>query len=569
MHSRKLDLTEQFGRTVIRMMRLVTIGVSAAIATLAIQPATADMSSTTWGPATNLSTVGYDVTFPAVATSDDASRAVSLFTHDLGSSSGQTLASSYSDGGWEQHAVGVPAWPIGNQRVAMSADGAGAIGVQNAGTVNGYAVIASTVWDGDSWSGPIIRTATNANADGPALAGSDTMSSGTMAYLSGPLGSRTLNFVRWSGGTWTSPSPLSGSGAFPPSIDVSGDGARTVLAWRQVVLGQSFIQTRTLNNTTASATSVIASGVNEVEPRVSASTDGLTAFVVWLEPSGANRLIRSSRLSGGTWSPPVTVSTAGPSAGPPRILTSADGSRAVAAWVDGNTVRSATWQGSWGAADTVFDEGTTVSGLEIAGSQDVSVVTAIWTGLLDSFWRIRSSTKAAGVWSPPATLSKALTNGVGANIDSSADGLKTVAVWHEGISGQPKTVRSARATTSVTPDPKPDPTTPAVPDPAPPATTTISGWPKRIQAKKRKVTVKASVTPGLSRQVLLQSKKCQKRKCRWRTVKSKNTGPQATATVRFTMKAVPGRRYRLSVPATSTATAAEGRAAKVVAAKRR
>ncbi len=564
MHSRNLDLTEQFRRTVIRMRRLVTIGVSVAIATLGVQPAMADTSTTTWGSATNLSTVGYDVTFPVVAVSGDASRAVALFTHDQGASSAQTLASTYSATGWEQHAVGATAWPIGNQRVVMSADGSKAVGVQNAGTINGFAVITSTLWDGQSWSAPIVRTATNSNADGPALAGSDTLSAGTLAYLSGPLASRVVNYIRWSGGTWTSPTPLSGAGAFAPSIDVSADGSQTVLTWRLVLLGQSYIQTRTLNNNATSAVSTIASGVSEVEPRVSASADGSTAFVVWLEPSGPNRLIRSSRLSGGTWSPPVTVSTAGPSAGPPRILTSADGSRATAAWVDGNAIRSATWQGAWSGAATVADEGNTLGGLEIAGSADASVVTAVWSGLQDTFWRVRSSTRAADQWSAPVTLSKPSTNGLAANIDSSADGLTTFAVWHEGISGQPKTVRSARASTSIVPGPNPDPTTPVVPDPEP-AKTTISGWPKRIQAKKRKVTVKASVTPGLSRQVVLQSKKCRKKKCPWRTGKSKNAGPQATATVRFKIKAVPGRRYRLSVPATSTATAAEGRAAKVVA----
>jgi len=146
------------------------------------------------------------------------------------------------------------------------------------------------------------------------------------------------------------------------------------------------------------------------EPRLAVSPSG-GALAVWSRLDWLNTVQASSKLPGGAWGPPVTLSHPGEEARDPRVAINAAG-QAVVIWhtlSSEGAVKAAirTPQGSWGPVKTVSLPGYGAPGyMDIAMDPEGSAV-AVWVGYdygpLD--YIIQTATmSAAGEWAEPVEL---------------------------------------------------------------------------------------------------------------------------------------------------------------------
>lgn len=223
------------------------------------------------------------------------------------------------------------------------------------------------------------------------------------------------------GGGWTKPTQVdtgSTTQDAEPSMAVDGQG-RVVAAWRDHLPGRtgSVIRTSTLSGGTWSAAKDLSpSTTHAFEPEVAVDQEG-DAAIVWTEDLGASsgrHVVGAQRPAGGTWATSDITTAAGAAAA--TVAVQPDG-RAVALWTQGGTVQTAdrTSGGAW----------TTPRQLSASNGLDLSAV-ADRTGQVVAAWRSASTTgpstietatrPANGDWTATSTLATA-TSGLAWQLD--------------------------------------------------------------------------------------------------------------------------------------------------------
>ena len=248
-------------------------------------------------------------------------------------------------------------------------------------------------------------------------------------------------------GLWPQPSTLSEQGlpADGPGIAVSADGQRQAAVWTANLNSEYWAKVATSadGGATWTAPKDLSSTNYETIGNASivSSTDGQRLTAVWIQydPYQARVRVRQSADAGTTWSPGVFVSGLGVGS-IPRAALSADGTMAAVVWTNQSThtpVQVATWTqqaGLWSAPKTVGPADEDAKYPRITSSADGQTLTVTW---VDGNNRLRAatSTDAGGNWTSARDLS---TSGLAANpadLAAAADGSRLVATWVEGDDG--------------------------------------------------------------------------------------------------------------------------------------
>ncbi|MCO5315238.1 MAG: hypothetical protein M9938_03625 [Solirubrobacterales bacterium] len=127
-----------------------------------------------------------------------------------------------------------------------------------------------------------------------------------------------------------------GQSAYSPQIGIAPDGTATVVWYRSN--GTSYIvqaSTRPAGGSFPVPVDLSAPGQSAFSPQIGIAPDG-TATVVWYRSNGTSYIVQAStRIPGGTFSPPVGLSAPGQSAYNLRVVSGRDGS-ATAVWSRSN-----------------------------------------------------------------------------------------------------------------------------------------------------------------------------------------------------------------------------------------
>jgi hypothetical protein len=269
-------------------------------------------------------------------------------------------------------------------------------------------------------------------------------------------------------GAWSSPTTLSATGADvdAPQVVVSSDGTRAAAIWQRGAYGSRVVQTAfaTITGNTAvwSSPGDLATGGDNIYPRIAMSADGSRATALWSHKEGSTWEVRSASatLSGNTpaWGAPMTLSAPGVSCAGGDVALSAAATRATAVWLreSGNITQSASGTiagttATWGTAVNLSNQGSSAGfyDAQVALSSDGTQATAVWAegaapGRLQSASAEVTGTDA--VWSGPVILQSTQYPSDPA-VALSADGTRAVAAWR-GWSGSAWQVQSAAASIS-------------------------------------------------------------------------------------------------------------------------
>lgn len=240
-------------------------------------------------------------------------------------------------------------------------------------------------------------------------------------------------------GPWSTPVDVSlpGHDASDVQVAVSDTGLATAI-WKRGNGVDTVIQSSTSQSggPWSLPVEISSAGGNAREPRVFASASGL-ATAVWLFDDGADLLVQSSySLGGAAWAQARTVSLAGGNADTPEITVSATG-LATAIWSrwDGLNwiIQASTSQsgGAWALPADLSLPGEDASGQQVASSQ-TGLVNAVWQRFDGANLRIQaSSARGAGGFTPPEDISLPGADAGDAQIAIDASDLVT-AVWERG-----------------------------------------------------------------------------------------------------------------------------------------
>ena len=231
-------------------------------------------------------------------------------------------------------------------------------------------------------------------------------------------------------GTFGAPITLSapGQGAYSPQVAVAADGT-TIASWSANGVVQA--RTRPPGGTFAPPVDLPPGA------QVAVGADGTTT-AVWYRRNGAdtNFVVQAStRPPGGTFGPPVDLSAPGEGAVAPRVAVGADGTT-TAIWdrllftnfsVTSRTVQAGTRPpgGTFGPPVDLSTPGRNVEGIQVVVAAD-GTTTAIWSRSPGSNGTVQASTRPpGGTFGAPVDLSS---NGSEYQVAAGADGT-TTAIW--------------------------------------------------------------------------------------------------------------------------------------------
>jgi hypothetical protein len=328
---------------------------------------------------------------------------------------------------------------------------------------NGSRVVlqASTSDNGGLWSPPATLSEAGLDAFEPQIT-VDNTGLATAVWVRSDDGSDSVVQASTSqnGGLWSSPATLSGVGRNGnlPHITVDNTGLATAV-WTAVVGINSVVQASTSDSggTWAPPVTISEVGQDAFAPRITVDNTGL-ATAVWTRSDGSNNVVQgSTSQNGGTWSSPVTISTAGQNTDTPDLTVDATG-RAAAVWIrsDGsnNVVQGSTSQngGTWAPPATLSDTGLDANSPHI--TVDINgYATAVWAGFDGSNPVVQASTsRNGGPWSPVATLSDVGHDADSPRLTVDNKGLAT-AVWSRSDDSENFLVQASTLDNSVAPTP--------------------------------------------------------------------------------------------------------------------
>ena len=342
-----------------------------------------------------------------------------------------------------------------NGDLAGSSEASTAIAVwaQSQGSARFQVWSANTTNAGSTWAAPTALSADNINAESPALAVSENGQRATVIWYLDNQAVRSASTAD-GGSTWakrTVAGPISTSRT--PDLAGSADGNRVIAVWGE-------FQTEDVLRYAVSADGGTTWGTPQDlsdpdfsadDPRVEMSSDGLDVVAAYVENDGVNDrvLVRTSTNGGIAWNPPQTLSDAGQNAGQPQVALSSDGSAIAVTWTrsDGLNQRaqvavSDDSGGTWSSPESLSSAGLDANNAAIDGSSDGRTLTVAWQISATSGYRIqsRSSTNAGVVWSAPVTHSAEDSAADDPDVVVSADGTTAAITWYRIISFNPTRV---------------------------------------------------------------------------------------------------------------------------------
>ncbi len=215
---------------------------------------------------------------------------------------------------------------------------------------------------------------------------------------------------------------------------IAPDGTGTVV-WERFDGATQIIQARTRpsGGSFGTAEDLSAPGQNAQLPQIAASPDG-TMTAVWVRDNGANEIIQAAtRPPGGSFGPPVNLSLPGRSAFNPQISTAPDGTTTVV-WErsDGSDfiIQAATRLpgGSFGAPVSLSAPGQDADDPQLATAPD-GTTTVVWRRDDGIFDRIQTATRTSGgSFGAPVNLSAPGGFGEDPQVATAPD-RTTTAVW--------------------------------------------------------------------------------------------------------------------------------------------
>lgn len=220
--------------------------------------------------------------------------------------------------------------------------------------------------------------------------------------------------------TWYSPTTLSSTmnASSDPYVGIDSNGNAEAV-W----IENGFLTSSSLpyGGSWTSSTAISNSGASE--PSLAVDLNG-NATAIWLEGTS---LLANTKLSGGSWGTAATLSSSNAAA--PNLAIDSNGN-AVAVWVEGGVIKSKTklFGGSWPmAADTL--SGINSGNPQIAvGSNGTAA--AVWEGISGGVNAIFSATKPmSGSWSASAAISSVANPSVNPQVTVDPSG-KVLAVWY-------------------------------------------------------------------------------------------------------------------------------------------
>jgi hypothetical protein len=262
------------------------------------------------------------------------------------------------------------------------------------------------------WSPPVTLSAPTplgVDATSPAVAVSSSGASAAAWVIAGNF--RTLQVAaRDVVGSWSAPqtlTPLTGASVADPAVAVSplGNAVAVWGIWRAGSPKGTALQasSRLAGGSWAPPVSLTAPAAGAGQPKVGMDAVG-NAVAVWLESTSSGSVVKSANLPiAGSWSKPVRLSPAGTTAAEPALAVNSLG-QAIAAWqtADGKILAAQRSQlGSWGAPVTLAPA---------AFQQGSPHVALNSTGVAGVIWSRAGTTLAAtrgllGSWSAPTALS--------------------------------------------------------------------------------------------------------------------------------------------------------------------
>jgi hypothetical protein len=348
-----------------------------------------------------------------------------------------------------------PGGGIENGGLATSGDGTRAVAVwaQHQGSAKFRVVTARTDDGGATWSAPDPRSSGTVNAEFPDVTMSDDGTRATVIWYTDFTLVRAASTAD-GGVTWTNRTiagPISASRN--PQLASSADGTRLVAIWGEFSTNDVLRISRSSDggNNWSTGADLSDPANSADDPAVALSADGLRAVAAYVQDNGANGLvrIRTSSDGGANWDPAVTLSDAGQNAGQPHITLSDDGKDVAVAWVRSDGLnsrvqirRSDDFGANWTATENLSVAGQDASGMQIAGSADGNDLTIAWqlTGASDRRIQSRSTSDGGLTWSPPATHSAEASTGDDPDVAVSSDGTTAAVSWYRLIDFNPSRV---------------------------------------------------------------------------------------------------------------------------------
>lgn len=220
--------------------------------------------------------------------------------------------------------------------------------------------------------------------------------------------------------TWYSPTTLSSTMnlSSDPCTGIDSNGNAEALWIENGVLTSSALP---YGGSWSSPTAISNSGASE--PYLAVDLNG-NATAIWLE--GSN-LFANTKSFGGSWNTPTTLSSM--NAATPNLAIDASGN-VVAVWVEGGVVKSKTklFGGSWPmAADTL--SGMNASNPQVAIGANGTAAT-VWEGISGGINAIFAANKPmSGSWNSPTVISNVANPSVNPQIAVDSNG-KAVAIWY-------------------------------------------------------------------------------------------------------------------------------------------
>lgn len=421
---------------------VLSTAVSGVVALVVVGLAVVGGSARAWATTvSDLSVPGDNASAPSIA-ADGLGNAVAVFRSHDGTVSRVQAVYRPVGGTWSAPVtLSVPGQEAFQPEPRVAVDGTGrAIAVWEA-SVDGVSRLQTADRRADgTWSTPVTLSGADHHAGSPAIAvdprgGATVVWHGSATSGDAPDDVRAIH--RPAGGTWGSPLVLADH-AVSPHVDVDGQG-NAVAVWTQSVDGILEVRTATLpsGRVWSKAVTLSEPGRDAKLPRVAVNASG-TAVAVWRGYDGSDWRVQAARRpSGGAWSAPALVSGSGRSAEDAEVALDGTGN-AVAVWrrdgvvnVDSDAVQVADLPagGSWSAPVTVSS--ADLPALEPKVSVDTrGNVVAAWRSGDGTNWRTVARRRPVGqLWGSELWLSDSGQNAFNQQITVDGQG-NAIAAWY-------------------------------------------------------------------------------------------------------------------------------------------
>ena len=423
------------------LRRLLTVSFAVALL-VPTSAAHADPVVTTWSPERNLSLPGAAAFSPDIVSASDGNTLIAAW-HRYDLLFTRIQVSRSTDGGqtWTTPRI-ISDNEAYNVELAVTPDASRAVAVWLRSDLVNNRVEAATSTDGGlTWTAQPFLSAAGQSASRTQVRISNDGNRVMAIWERVDAGKVRVQatFSTDGGGTWSTPETLSSAGtnAEGSQFTLSADGQRAAAVWQEAT---RVYAARTIDGgTTWSAPAMLATDISTT-PVVAGSSNGTSLASLWSTPVAPNPFISSSRSgnSGSTWSAPVNISPAAVSRDP-RIASSADGVRMIAAWRQGTMVdpyrivsaRSTDGGQTWTAGPAVSTAGKDARTPRLVTSSDGSFATLAWEEYDGAKYRVRtaSTTDQGQTWSTPQVLSGAGQDGFLFGMSADENGRRVATVW--------------------------------------------------------------------------------------------------------------------------------------------